>query len=313
MTLRLTGDDLNLLAAIAEHRVLTKGQMVRLFSRNERALRGRLNELAKVGYLDTQPTLSSKRGRPEIQATLTPAGIGLLETHHRLPEDIAASLVLAGQLVWAPHHRALNDFRVCLAVLPAICPSLKIDFITATSPVLRMTEAGRAFAADWLDGQLASQDSPGLIPDAVFMIRHEPRDKSLLFFLEVDMGTESLASPTRARGDLRHKIQDYQSYSRSERYRRYGDAWKCQFNGFRVLFVTAPPGRRASVCRLVVQHPPSDFIWVADQDQLVTQGLAAPVWSRGGRTDIPEASILGPDFGRQLPAGDPGQDAASTR
>ena len=48
-----------------------------------------------------------------------------------------------------------------------------------------------------------------MIPDGVFTISHQ--EKTLLFFLEVDMGTETLASTKQGTGDVRQKIINYQS------------------------------------------------------------------------------------------------------
>jgi hypothetical protein len=300
MSIRISDYDVAVLLALAEHRVLTNGQMAALLSRSERSLRGRLTELAKAGYLAVDVSSTFGRGRPAKLVALTMTGLNLLKQQRKIPEETSARAVLPEGLGSLAHHEALNDFRVCLAILSSNHSALTTNFLTATSPFLRSTEAGRVFAADWLNDRVIDADSLRLVPDGVFMIRHVPNDKALLFFLEIDMGTESLGSAARPRADLCHKILDYQEYFRSGRFSRYDDAWKSRFHGFRVLFVTNSPERQTGVCRLVVVNPPSDFVWVADLNRIVTGGLAASVWRRGGRIDRPETSILGSEVSREV-------------
>jgi hypothetical protein len=47
-------------------------------------------------------------------------------------------------------------------------------------------------------------------PDAVFTIADSVGGKTCLFFLEVDCGTETIASPKRDMTDIRQKIVNYQ-------------------------------------------------------------------------------------------------------
>jgi hypothetical protein len=58
-------------------------------------------------------------------------------------------------------------------------------------------------------------------PDAVFAITNAVDSKTLLFFLEVDCGTETLSSPQRDMKDIRQKILNYQWYFQSFKYKRY--------------------------------------------------------------------------------------------
>jgi hypothetical protein len=47
------------------------------------------------------------------------------------------------------------------------------------------------------------------MPDAVFAIADSEGGKACLFFLEVDCGTETIASPKRDVTDIRQKIVNY--------------------------------------------------------------------------------------------------------
>jgi hypothetical protein len=116
---------------------------------------------------------------------------------------------------------------------------------------------------------------------------------TLLFFLEVDMGTETLATPARTTGDICQKITTYQTYFRSQTYKRYETVFKGSLNGFRLLFLSHSPARTANLCRLIRQMPPSNFIWVTDPTHLFEHGVGASIWSRGGKDQEALHSILG--------------------
>ena len=135
----------------------------------------------------------------------------------------------------------------------------------------------------------------------VFTITHRKRQMTLLFFLEVDMGTESIASPKRTPGDIRQKIINYQQYFRSGRYKRYEKFWNCKLRGFRLLFLTNTNGRLAVLSRLVQEMPPSEFIWLTSLKQMFSHGLSAEIWVHGGKQDAPSESILGTTMACKAP------------
>ncbi len=128
---------------------------------------------------------------------------------------------------------------------------------------------------------------------------------TLLFFLEVDMGTETIASRRPGGGDVRQKIVVYQSCFRGGLYKRYEPILGARLRGFRVLVLAHTSSRLAALCRLVRETPPSDFVWLTDQERMFSQGIWAPIWARGGHIDSPPQSILG----TEMPA--IGDDASS--
>lgn len=60
-----------------------------------------------------------------------------------------------------------------------------------------------------------------MIHDGVFIITDRESEKSLLFFLEVDMGTETLVNSNSKPIDVRQKIVNYQALFRAGQYKRY--------------------------------------------------------------------------------------------
>ena len=133
----------------------------------------------------------------------------------------------------------------------------------------------------------------GIIPDGVFSITDSEQKKTLLFFLEVDMGTESVAGASPTPNNVRQKILNYRGYFQCGRYKRYEKEWNCELNGFRLLILVNMRARLVALCRLVMEMPPSDFIWLTDQEQMFKHGLGAKIWLRGGKDEIPPQSILG--------------------
>ena len=130
-------------------------------------------------------------------------------------------------------------------------------------------------------------------PDATFSIYDSNQDKTLLFFLEVDLGTETLASPKREVTDVRQKILNYGICFDTQVYKRYERLWSCQLNGFRLLFLTDTSSRMSTLCSLAREMQPSDFIWVTQKDRMFEDGISADIWARGGRLDTSPQSILG--------------------
>ena len=106
------------------------------------------------------------------------------------------------------------------------------------------------------------------------------------------MGTESIASPRRDPKDVRQKIQNYLAYFRSEGYKRYERVWGCTLRGFRLLFLANSHARCLTLCRLVEEMPPSNFVWATDQEKMFEHGLADAIWARGGHAQKPLESIL---------------------
>jgi hypothetical protein len=136
----------------------------------------------------------------------------------------------------------------------------------------------------------------------VIALTHRELGKTLLFFLEVDRENQPLRSSSRPQGAVQRKIFNYQAYLRLERYRRYEQILQCRLIGFRLLILTCSPSHLAAICRLVRQAAPSDFIWLTDQESLLSRGIWAPIWVRGGRATEPPESILGTRMPNPCPA-----------
>ena len=293
MAFRLTRSDRETLACIAEHRVLTTKQIIALRQGSAQGTRRRLAALEKASLVKAAtPRYGRGRGRPEKLISLTEEAVDVLRADDILDRDVPKHRVTADEIRCLDHQLLVNWFRIQLSAIKRIVPSLSMRFLSGTSPFVEYGPDDRPSIADRAPTNGPDAAMCGFIPDGVFSIADDSRNKTVLFFLEVDRGTETLASPRRSRGDLRQKILNYQAYFRSERYRRYEQVWDCRLRGFRLLFVSDTAERLAAICGLVQDMLPSDFIWATDHSQLIAQGAWARIWARGGRPDAPPESIL---------------------
>jgi hypothetical protein len=302
MSFRLIQKDRKILSAIAEYRVLGARQLAGLHGRNVRALRRRLLAFEAEGLIQTTSrSYGDNRGRPEKLLSLSEEGVCLLKSEGILDPDIPNDLVTADRIRCLDHLLLTNLFRFQLNRIPTILPSMSPRFLSPSSPFLHRSSDDQPMIHERIAPDDGLADGIEFTPDGVLSIADPELEKVLLFFLEVDMGTETLASPRRCKQDVRQKVVNYQTYFRLHRYKRYESIWKCRLRGFRLLFLTYGAARMAVLGKLVEAMPPSGFIWLTDRGSLLSEGVWARIWAQGGRLGMPLQSILG----SQLPASSP--------
>lgn len=296
--------DLLLLRHVAEHRVLELSQLAFLAQRNPKATGRRLNELLAMGlvHLDARG-YGRGRGRPSQLVSLAEAAVDQLKQRSMLAKDVSAEKVLAGKLSNVEHQLLVNWFRLHLVQLERILTHLTVKFLAPTSPFVGQADDRRPLVHEIAPRVDTPSDQHEFIPDGVFLVTDSAEEKrpGLLFYLEVDLGTEPLVSHSGPAHGIREKVLAYQAYFRNEGFKRYEQVWGRPLKGFRLLFLANTPPRKAALCRLAKDMPPSDFIWLADQSDLLKRGLAAAIWARGGRDAESPQSILGPSLARDAP------------
>jgi len=291
MLSELKEKDYEILKTIAEYRILTAHQAAILLDRNKQALRRKLTLLEKHGFLLTQfHELGRRQGRPEKLFSLTEQGINLLKSQGFLTEKTPCEKVLAESISSVDHQLMTNWFWIHLIHLERVHERICVEFLSDTSPFLPEVESGYCFITDSVFDTARKQL---FTPDGVFIIRDTAENKTLLFFLEVDCGSETLASPERHIKDVRQKVKNYSSYFDNIGYQRYEEFWNCRLNGFRLLFLTNTLLRLNNLCRLVREMPPSDFIWLAQSQAMFKEGVSDKIWIRGGNIESSRQSILG--------------------
>ncbi len=189
------------------------------------------------------------------------------------------------------HGLLVSELHVQSAQLQAVVPALSGRFLTARSCVMQIP--GTVPAPRLYEPAAAgTPEATEFVPDGVLLLRHVDAGKALLFFVEVDMGSQPLRSPTSGVA-IDTKIRRYRSLFVSGGHRRYEALAGCPLRGFRLLFVCGSLTRLAQLLPLARQSGPCDFVWGTDQGRLVRDGIWGSIWHRAP-FDGPQAeSILG--------------------
>ena len=305
MALELSKQDLATIISLAEYRVMTIRHLEVLYPGNKRVLRRKLKNFASQGLIQVgSGVFAKKRGRPEDIFSLGNGGFELLKAKGILNADIPYERVKAITAHSLSHMLLINDFRIQLVQTEKIVPNLAVTFLSPNSPFIPRFNDDKPIVYERFALDKAGTEWVNYTPDGVFVLRCTESEKTLLFFLEVDMATESLTSNKGYKGNIEEKITNYQLNYKLGRYRRYESFFNCRLRGFRLLFLTSDLTRLSKLSKLMIQMPPSDFINITDQDSLFAKGLWAPIWYKGGRVDLRPVSILGSKMPQNAPCPD---------
>lgn len=300
MDLRLNRGDKKILSLIALYRILTVSQLAAITQRSRQVMRRRLRFLFGSNLILTKMRgFGRGAGRPEDIISITEKAEKLLQNEGMFSESISLIPQKNIDSLAVDHDLLINWFYIHLIQIEQSIADLAIN-PRAPGFLLNNTEKHYNFFRSLIRIK-TGDDFIEFAPDGILTIWHRGIGKSLLFFLEVDMGTESRASLDRNPKDVRQKISNYQALFRTGHYKRYEEIFKSKYNGFRLLFLVNSFSRLASLCRLVQEMPPSDFIWLTDQERMFTNGVSAEIWARGGHYDNPPQSIFGPRLACEAP------------
>ena len=289
---KLTQKDNGLLTSIAEHRLLLIDQLAILNCTGRRAVQKKVVALQKAGFIDLiSRSLGKGKGRPENLCSLSEKGVDVLRNLELIDPTIPYNRITGHEIYHKNHDLLINWVRLHLVQLQRTIPDLNTDFISSTTPFLPLRPNGRATISETINIQDLEQN---FVPDAVFSIYSKEQGKRLLFFLEVDMSTESITSSKIRTDNINQKINNYKAYYSCNGHKRYENKWKDEINGFRVLFLTNSNSRKGTISRYIYGKIEFDFVWVADQDSMFEHGLGGNIWAKGGDTISSQRSIIGP-------------------
>src|SRR4051812_761584 len=156
-------------------------------------------------------------------------------------------------VVWSPvwfHRLALIDLFVCLEGEIVKRPHLKL--LQTFLEYRRKGERGYRETADYVAEPHAPENR--LIPDGAFILENTQSKRRVLFFIEMDMGTERLTAPqSRDReATIKGKFAQYDRYltggTFATTYATYGE-----FRSFLMLFVIVSSDRMENI-RVVCQN-----------------------------------------------------------
>jgi len=287
----LSPRELGLLSAIAEYRVLNISQLSFLLSSSQQMTRRKVGELSKVALIEvTRQPLGGSAGRPENVVYLRADGVQTLKEQGALDPSISTDLFTKIDLRTLGHQLLTNWFRINLSILSRFQSVLTVSFLSPARD-----------GAWYVTANSGSDSVANVIPDGIFAISEANHGNTLLFFLEVDMGTETLSSGNPQTKDIRKKIISYQHMFTDNRYKKLEGPLGGTFNGFRILFLAPSRKRLDQLCHLVAAMPNTGFVWLTDSDSLFQRGTSATIWAKAGDSQAERQSILGSSLAFDCP------------
>ena len=292
---------LNILMVLADYRLMSAEQLAIYFQVSKAAIWKHIRKMIKEGVIKMfRKELGQSRGRPEEMYSLTEDGVNALRENNILCVDIDNRAILADNLEAEKHQIMQNWFRLHL-VHADRCGKIILEDIPSNSSIYWVENK---YSRKYLPISFTSPDEKDIsfIPDLVFRSYDADSDKSLLYFVEIDRGTEPQWSPSKDNaGHITGKILNYLYYWDIEEYKQYEDVWGCYFNGFRLLFVTNNTKRCAGICETVSRLGSySGAVWVTDINAVFQYGIAGDIWYPGGDTNCNLTSFFG-KYGFECP------------
>jgi hypothetical protein len=241
MDSKLNKGDKQILSLIALYRILTVSQLAALTQRSRQVIRRRLRYLSGEDLIiNMMRGYGRSSGRPEEIILLAEKSAGILKDEGLFSESIPLISHKNIDAIAVDHDLLINWFYIHLIQVDNSIPDLTIE---PWSPGFLIKDHGvHAF----FDSRIQIESDDDLIefiPDGIFTIWHKGLEKGLLFYLEVDMDTEPVASMDRKSKDIRQKILNYQAIFRNGYYKRFENIFQFKFNGFRLLFLTNSSAR----------------------------------------------------------------------
>ena len=285
---------LKVLTAIADYRLMSATQLSVYFDTKKDATWRHIRKLLSKGAIkELQRQFGRGRGRPEAMYSLTELGVNDLRKKGILNDDPDNKFVLADNLKAVEHQILQNWFRLNL-INANRQNKVSFEDIPCNSSLYWQNNGYKGLYYDCLPFTTESGKGIRFFPDIVFKDHSKADNKSLLYFVEIDRGTENLSSPDRKNhNDITGKIINYMYYWQGDHYKRYEQVWKCKFQGFRVLFVANNTKNCTRLCDAVSSlGDRCNFVWITDIKSVFDTGIGGHIWYEGGARSRNRKSIL---------------------
>ena len=290
---KVTKGDIEILSYIAEYKFLTVKQLAAITQRTLQVVRRRLRFIGSAHLVAVNAWGFGKGpGRRENIIILTDKGMEFLRDKEILSSHATYITDKTPDSIFIDHDLLVNWFFIHLLRAERDNQQFAVTHLTLSSHNLKKGSPDKPLLQEIFATHQDQDKIVTMIPDGVFTITNKYAEKTLLFFLEVDMGTETLAKTKQAPGDIRQKVINYQTLFHGNHYKRYEKIFNADLNGFRLLFLTNTAARMKAICDLAQEMPPSNFIWVTDQKRMFSHGVSAEIWTRGAQYNKPPESIL---------------------
>lgn len=259
------------LQVLADYRMLSIVQLSMLLFKSDQMTRRCLRKLAQDKLISRASLQSQgKKGRPETIILPTEKGL----------ETIGCPPCTSPTKNQTNHQLATNWVRIQTHHLHQIIPTMHIQTCAANSLLKQNAKL-------WLDG--TGENYRRLIPDAIMCLGHDTR--KILFFVEMDMGTESEQSSSGHTNNLEHKVTTYAAALSGKTYSHLNKEFDAKFNGFRTLIVAHSQPRLDQINRYLKGYSTTGFVWTTSLAKILSDGIGGDIWSSGGRE--PDQTILG--------------------
>ncbi len=249
---RLTERQVEMLAALARHRALTRDQLTGLFFGSKRRCQAALSQLKQLGLIRHVIYLPQPLAGAGPRAyLLTAAGA-----------DVAAHVTGTNRKVLG--LRAARTGRSFLHINHTLAIN---DFYVGLRVAIRQIHGGlRWVDEDGLRSYYSRNGKPTLTPDGAAEIR--VGQKSVRAFIEIDRGTER-------RLWLQAKFQRYLRHL----------AGRVGADRMHILFVVPDAAREATVRKVAASafrwaQRPAPGVWTTANALLASHGPLGPVWAR---------------------------------
>ena len=162
------------------------------------------------------------RGRAENAFCLSKRGVDCLRSAGVLSESIPHDCITYHSLRGTIEHQLLlNWFWIHLLEVEKNVPDISIKFLSSTSPFDLVQDTSRPFIYEAPVNTRSKNKVPAFTPDGVFALTSGEHQMTMLFFAEIDRGTE-------IQKEIREKISNYQMYFRDGRHKKYENLWQAK-------------------------------------------------------------------------------------
>ncbi|MEQ1695749.1 MAG: replication-relaxation family protein [Hyphomicrobiaceae bacterium] len=248
--LRLTGDDIAIVRAVAHHRFLRSTHLVRLLPhRSARKTIERLTGLYHAGFLDrprAQINYFASTGSAPIVYALGNKGAEIVAEIEHAPPPLTdwTDKNRAVKRPYIEHALLLADLMLPLEV--GSRDKSAVEFVGGDALLAALPTGTKRHDTPWtMTARLAQggrRAAISVVPDAVFALHFKESNRRSFFFVEADRATMPIARNDVSQSSFRRKLLSYlAAHNEKQHAERFG------FPNLRVLTLTTSSERVASM------------------------------------------------------------------
>lgn len=241
------------------------------FSGRSKVARRRLRLLSDRGYISYFEKISHCRyGRLERVWHLDKKR--KTELSHIIDSDNVSFHKPPANALYVNHYLKICEFILCLKRGCEVSGKYSFKFfIEYESHAFSRKREGRRKLPIIGKGKTPS------VPDALIILQNSEGIKSL-FFVEIDLATETLVSASKNKKDIRNKIITYMNYLACKGYKQLCKEFDFDFKGFRLLILTISEARLRRLIELCEEIGTRGVAWLSTFDRVSQGTIFNPIW-----------------------------------